>query len=89
MEVGYSSINSDPQGIIKAGLVWASDYEDYTVLKTGIALLQDNGSRIGCYVGCEQYIEKSISVTGDIYLLTIGENRTDILTATVGGKIYF
>jgi len=88
VEVGYSSINSDPRGIVKAGLSWISDHEDYTILKTGLALIKDNGTRIGLYGGAEQYIEKSISVTGDVYVLTSGDT-TDILTATVGGRLYF
>jgi len=80
-EIGYSSIDSDPQGLVKVGLNWAS-------LKTGLTWIQDNGSRIGWYVGKEYYIDKSISLTGDIYLLTSGENRTDILTAVIGGRLY-
>ncbi|MCK4782528.1 MAG: hypothetical protein KAV87_02175 [Desulfobacteraceae bacterium] len=80
-EIGYSSVDSDPQGLVKAGLSWAD-------LKFGLAWIQDNGARIGGYVGREHYIGKNVSLTGDIYLLTSGENRTDILTAVIGGRLY-
>ena len=89
VELGYTSINSDQKVLVKAAIGLAGDHDDYTVVKAGVALVEDNGTKLGLFLGCEQYIENSVSITGDIYLTNSDTVTTNFLTGVIGGRLYF
>ena len=89
-EIGYLNDNGDQQGLIKGSIRLAESKDGYSLSNIGAIFLPGvaDSPNIGVFIGAEQFLSPSISLTGDIVALT-GNNKSYVPRGTFGAKLKF